>query len=93
MLSELNEVIAQQKGVSVSDLAVKGPETLASVSDVPSSNEPAITQNEVLDDAALAAKYRSDADRLSKEAAALRRQAEELVPTKRKAKAKSAESA
>ena len=93
LLSELNEVIAQQKGVSVSDLAVKGPETLASVSDVPSSNEPAITQNEVLDDAALAAKYRSDADRLSKEAAALRRQAEELVPTKRKAKAKSAESA
>ena len=93
LLSELNEVIAQQKGVSVSDLAVKGPETLASVSDVPSSNEPAITQNEVLDDAELAAKYRSDADRLSKEAAALRRQAEELVPTKRKAKAKSAESA
>jgi hypothetical protein len=93
LLSELNEVIAQQKGVSVSDLAVKGPETLASVSDVPLSNEPAIVQNEVLDDEALAAKYRSDADRLSKEAAALRRQAEELVPTKRKTKAKSAESA
>ena len=36
-------------------------------------------------DEVLAKKFRSDADRLSKEAAELRRQAEELVPTKKKA--------
>lgn len=41
-----------------------------------------------LSDADLAKQYRSDADRLSKEAAELRRMAEELVPTKRKAPAK-----
>jgi len=33
----------------------------------------------------LAKKYRSDADRLSKEAAQLRRMAEDLVPAKKKA--------
>ena len=42
------------------------------------------TDEVVITDDILAAKYRSDADRLSKEAAALRRQAEELVPTKKK---------
>jgi predicted ATP-grasp superfamily ATP-dependent carboligase len=41
----------------------------------------------VLDDAALAAQFRSQADALYKEAKALRDQAEELVPTiKKKAK-------
>ena len=43
--------------------------------------------NNVLSDEALAKSYRSQADRLSKEAAELRRQAEELVPTKKKVKA------
>ena len=44
----------------------------------------------MLTDEDLATKYRSDADRLSKEAAELRRQAEELVPTKKKRSAKKA---
>ena len=96
-LSELNEVIAQQRGVTVADLAVKGPDgkTVA-----PSNSEPTISASEmaaaapnvapvaddgVITDEALAKKFRSDADRLSKEAAELRRQAEELVPTKKKA--------
>lgn len=93
LLSELNEVIAQQKGVSVSDLAVRGPETLASVSDVPSTATSDTSSPDVLDDAALAAKYRSDADRLYKEAKQLREMAEELVPTTKKSKAKSTQSA
>ena len=46
--------------------------------------DPSPTESAPLTDADLAAQYRSDADRLSKEAAALRRQAEELVPTKKK---------
>ena len=98
-LSELNEAIAQQKGITVADLAVKGPDGKT----VQSSNAPSMTASEmaaaapnvapvaddgVITDEALAKKFRSDADRLSKEAAELRRQAEELVPTKKKASTK-----
>ena len=94
-LSELNEAIASQRGVTVNDLAVTGSDgqTKAVV-----SNDPTITASEmaaqnispvadtgVMTDEVLAKKFRSDADRLSKEAAELRRQAEELVPTKKKA--------
>jgi hypothetical protein len=96
-LSELNEAIAQQKGITVADLAVKGPDGQTKA---PANAEPAMTASEmaaaapsvapvaddgVISDEALAKKFRSDADRLSKEAAELRRQAEELVPTKKKA--------
>jgi len=98
-LSELNEAIAQQKGITVADLAVKGPDGKT----VQSSNAPSMTASEmaaaapnvapvaddgVITDEELAKKFRSDADRLSKEAAELRRQAEELVPTKKKASTK-----
>jgi hypothetical protein len=98
-LSELNEAIAQQKGITVADLAVKGPDGKT----VQSSNAPSMTASEmaaaapnvapvaddgVITDEALAKKFRSDADRLSKEAAELRRQAEELVPTVKKTAAK-----
>ena len=98
-LNELNESIAQQRGVTVADLAVKGPDGKTKQ---PASADPAITASEmaaetvstsavadgVITDEALAKKFRSDADRLSKEAAELRRQAEELVPTKKKASTK-----
>jgi hypothetical protein len=98
-LSELNEAIAQQKGVTVADLAVKGPSG-QTIQPTTESSEPAMTASEmaaaapsvapvadegVISDEVLAKKFRSDADRLSKEAAELRRQAEELVPTKKKA--------
>jgi hypothetical protein len=102
-LAELNNIIAQQKGVTVADLALGGAKpaantgvtnaadayvtpTMAAMDEVTMSNEGIIT------DDMLAKKFRSDADRLSKEAADLRRQAEELVPTK-KATKKTAESA
>jgi hypothetical protein len=104
LLSELNEAIAQQKGVTVADLALKG----ADGNTVPTKAAPAITASEmaaettgtttapvdgVITDEVLAAKFRSDADRLSKEAAALRRQAEELVPTKKATNKKTTTSA
>ena len=102
-LAELNNIIAQQKGVTVADLALGGAKpaantgvtnaadayvtpTMAAMDEVTMSNEGIIT------DDMLAKKFRSDADRLSKEAADLRRQAEELAPTK-KATKKTAESA
>ena len=63
--------------------------------DVPSEVvKAAETANEqVLTDEEMAAKYRSDADRMFKEAKHLREMAEELVPSKKKAKVKSEESA
>lgn len=97
MLNELNEAIAQQRGVTVADLAVKGADGKTVAPNA--ATEATITASEmavqtvgtitaatdgVLTDEALAAKFRSDADRLSKEAAALRRQAQELVPTAKK---------
>lgn len=93
MLNELNLVIAQQKGVSIEDLALKGNtkkvEEIATVSDVPVATEAVagITQEpDVLTDEALAAQLRSQADAMFKEAQRLRKQAEELVPTKKKEK-------
>lgn len=95
-LAELNQTIAQQQGVSVQDLAIK-PDKKAEVKEVataidisPSnkSTDPLIDQlpkiTEPLTDEQLAKKYRADADALSKEAASLRKMAEELVPTKKK---------
>jgi hypothetical protein len=80
-LDALNAAIAQQKGLKIAELAI-----------TPSDEQPVNTQarqivnpvmesvrNEtVLTDEQLAAKLRSDADRLYKEAARLRKQADEL---------------
>ena len=88
LLSELNEAIAQQKGVTVADLAVNSGEAKPSVvaeaatANIPEATVP--TTDGVITDEDLAAKLRSDADRLYKEAKALRAQAEELVPTVKK---------
>jgi hypothetical protein len=91
-LDELNKTIAEQKGVTVNDLAMKDPQgaTIAEVKDAPVA-DPAASYTapatpEVVTDEALAAQYRSQADSLFKEAKTLREQAEELVPTKRKSK-------
>ena len=85
LLSELNELIAQQKGVSVEDLAVQpNTRTQPTESAQPTVEEPvAVTQSEIITDEDLAAKYRSDADRLFKEAKRLREEAEKLAPTKK----------
>jgi hypothetical protein len=98
-LSELNQIIAEQKGVSIQDLAISDDsntkekmevQDVASVNEVPQPEALAESQTAnipndtgVLTDEDLARQFRSDADRLSKEAAALRRKAEELVPTKK----------
>jgi hypothetical protein len=96
-LNLLNSTIAEQKGVTVNDLALKGPggktspqaelaaEPAVDPTEIYTSPVPAEPLGEpaVLDDNMLASQYRSQADRLSKEAAELRRQAEELVPTKK----------
>ena len=108
-LDELNKMIAEQRGVTIADLAMKDPNELpagTTVEEVGSVNEMPVKQPQVLAEAQaadtlqaptdgvltdedLAASYRSQADRLYKEAKALRAQAEELVPTvKKKSSAK-----
>jgi hypothetical protein len=86
-LDKLNEIIAEQEGVSVADLAPS-----PGVGEI--ADETLVQPEQgVLSDDDLAAQYRSQADAMFKEAKALREQAEELVPTKKKAaKPKSAES-
>lgn len=100
-LDELNMMIAEQKGVAVNDLALtetaKDPnvevQDIAQVNEVPVTN----TDSEVIETQTIepvltteqrATKLRGEADKLSKQAAELRRQAEELVPTKRNASKK-----
>lgn len=107
-LDELNKIIAEQRGVTIADLALKDPNEppagttiteAGSVSEMPKTSlseknvvaEASAAKLEapvdgVITDEQLAAKYRSDADRLYKEAKALRAQAEELVPTTKKSK-------
>lgn len=90
ILSELNEIIATQKGVTVADLAIK-PDTPTNKRPAPVVEEAFVediqpASESVLSDEELAAQYRSQADALYKEAKRLREQAETLAPTKKKAK-------
>jgi hypothetical protein len=103
MLDKLNEAIAAQKGVTVADMALKGK---ADPTVVATGGAPVITAEQmanptpvaapvdgVLTDDILAAQYRSQADALYKEAKLLRSQAEDLVPTVKKAAKKTTASA
>jgi len=118
-LDELNKLIAQQKGVSLEDLAVipdgeKAPTTAAEppkeyqskwdkarAEKAAKLNESAVktTSANIIGEPETVAVpeaatpeeqakiYRSQADKLAKQAAEMRRKAEELAPTKKKAKA------
>lgn len=93
-LDELNKIIAEQKGVTIDDLALTASNeepkpTKKSEQTASAINTP--TANDVLTDDQLAANYRSQADNLFKEAKRLREEAEKLVPTKKKTIKKSAE--
>lgn len=92
LLSELNQLIADQRGVTVADLA--GVESDAQTTPEAVTTEEPVTEavqastDGVITDEQLAAQYRSQADALYKEAKRLREQAEELVPTVKKTAAK-----
>lgn len=99
-LAELNQIMADNKGVTVADLAVKDPnqqqtQTTAPVAPVTNvapemtaMDEALNTAEQPMTDEVMAASLRSQADAMFKEAKSLREQAEELVPTKRKTKSK-----
>jgi len=98
LLSELNQLIAEQRGVAVDDLHIR-PDShdvaneVASVRDMPVetsdvSKTTSTSVNQTTDVSfdspeAEAKHYRSQADKLAKQAAEFRRKAEELVPTKK----------
>jgi len=95
-LNELNQTIADQKGVTVADLALTGeprndlqkPKEVVDT-DIPAEVVEAANEanvDGVLSDEELAAKYRSDADRMFKEAQRLRKEADALAPSKKKTK-------
>jgi ABC-type Zn uptake system ZnuABC Zn-binding protein ZnuA len=95
-LAELNQIIADQKGVTIHELAGGAqPEDPKPAEDLYTAQTEAenYASDGVLSDEDLAAQYRSQADALFKEAKKLREQAEELVPTKRKTTKKTEESA
>ncbi len=97
-LDQLNALIAEQKNCTIDELCtfVKGGEQtkksevkdIAKVKDQEGAPErPQASSNEALSDTDLARSYRSQADALYKEAARLRKQADDLDPPKKKTKA------
>ena len=98
MLSELNQLIAEQQGVSVQDLAMRSSpkdaveaKELAKIQSIPAETidnvieDTDIQEVPTFDSAESEAKYyRSRADKLAKQAADFRRKAEDLAPTKKK---------
>lgn len=96
MLNELNQVIAQQQGVSLDDIALKNPNGTATPSVVSEIAEevsyvpaPVVQEAVAETPAEIAKQLRSTADAMFKEAQKLRAKAEELTPTKKKVKEES----
>lgn len=96
-LAELNMIIAEQLNMALDDLPLRETKTsttevedIVQVREVKTTADPldvAVVKNDQpLTDEDLARQLRSDADRLYKEAARLRAQAEELAPSKKKVK-------
>jgi hypothetical protein len=88
-LSELNVLIAEQKGLALDDLALEAiKDTESEVKEIAQVNdlETAVVQesNEVVLEDTSASQLRSKADALYKEAAKLRKMADELDPPKKK---------
>jgi hypothetical protein len=88
-LDQLNQIIAEQRGISVNDLALGNNvevQEVATAKDL--SPQETLKEDAPLSDDDLARQYRSQADAMYKEAKRLREEAEKLSPTKRKTKKK-----
>ena len=96
LLSELNQIIAEQRGVAVDGLAVPmssndRAKANTTVTEIARSEEVKPPLSETTETVVAptgtpeeqAKFYRSQADKLAKDAAAMRRKAEELAPTKK----------
>jgi hypothetical protein len=98
LLSELNQMIAEQRGIAVDDLSIApqaNDEPVAKTEAPKAEGKKATAKVETLVTETTAAPtgtpeeqakyFRSQADKLAKQAAEMRRKAEDLVPTKKKA--------
>jgi hypothetical protein len=97
LLSELNQVIAEQRGVAVDDLHIRpssndqantkaaedarAKDATKTTSASVNETAPEVTAFDTVEEQAK--HFRSQADKLAKQAAEFRRKAEELVPTKK----------
>jgi len=94
-LDELNLLIAEQKGISIEDLAVKDPSgNPKSKPNIKSEPEILVEDNQhepMSNEPISASDLRSMADKLFKEAQALRRKADEMDPPKKKTKTEKVE--
>lgn len=94
LLSELNGIIAEQRGVTIDELSLKegvndkpAPKAEAKVEAKVETVQATVQPTSFDSPEAEAKYYRSQADKLAKEAAVFRKRAEDLVPTvKKKAK-------
>jgi hypothetical protein len=91
-LDQLNVLIAEQKNCAVDELytfvkgaPAKNSEKAKAIVDAAAPTPAQATTNEVLTDQDIARSYRSQADAMYKEAARLRKQADDLDPPKKKA--------
>jgi hypothetical protein len=97
-LSDLNQLIAEQRNIAIDDLAIKEPVKdnveVVEVAKIRDMNPAAKTSSASVNDEVAtptsfdspdseAKHYRSQADKLAKQAAEFRRKAEELAPTKK----------
>ena len=92
LLSELNQIIAEQRGLPVDALSLQSNVEDVVKKDTPTEPAPVaekatpVAEGPASDSPEDQARFfRSQADKLSKQAAEMRRKAEELVPTKKKA--------
>lgn len=93
VLSELNQMIAEQRGIAVDGLSIKDGSAIDKVKETPKVTDPTKTSSASVNESEeiaptgtveeQAKQYRSQADKLAKEAAKFRRLAEELAPTKK----------
>jgi len=94
-LNELNNIIAQQRGISLADLAIKDGanatvQTLPDTSETSDDEVASVTIGESTNVVLTPAEKRSRADALYKEAARLRKEADEAEPVTKKTTSKTA---
>jgi hypothetical protein len=89
-LDQLNQIIAEQKGITVEELAVTDGSEESKPKKKPAEKKPVADGIDTPADLS-AAEMRSKADALYKEAARLRKEADEIDPPKSKTKKVTAE--
>jgi hypothetical protein len=91
-LDELNKIIAEQKGITLDDLSIKDSSnsTVPTISEKAKTTAESVAEEVVVGSELSPAEMRSKADALYKEAAKLRKEADEIDPPKSKKATKEA---